>query len=76
MNENYATEACARWGATDACLEHEKKTKNYTKEKWTETNDGLMSIFAEFAVCGTRADSAEAPPLNGFRAVRCQSARI
>ena len=42
-------EARSRWGNTDAYREHEKKTKNYTKEKWAEINDGLMAIFAEFA---------------------------
>ena len=33
----------------DAYHEHEQKTKNYTKEKWAEANDGIMAIFAEFA---------------------------
>ena len=51
MNKNYETEARERWGTTTAYREHEKKTKNYTKEKWAEANDGLMAIFAEFAVC-------------------------
>ena len=37
-----------RWGETSAYREHEQKTKNYTKEKWAEANDGLMAIFAEF----------------------------
>ena len=49
MDKNYSTEARERWGNTDAYREHEKKTKNYTKEKWAEINDGLMAIFAEFA---------------------------
>ena len=64
--KNYETEARSRWGATDAYREHEQKTKNYTKEKWTEANDGLMAIFAEFAAVkasGARADSAEAQAL-------------
>ena len=59
-------EARERWGATDAYREHERKTKNYTKEKWAEANDGLMAIFAEFAACkdsGVSADSAEAQAL-------------
>ena len=62
----YEAEACERWGNTDAYREHEKKTKNYTKEKWAEANDGMMAIFAEFAVCkqsGASADSAEAQTL-------------
>ena len=62
----YEKEASSRWGATDAYREHEKKTKNYTKEKWAEANDGLMAIFAELATCnnsGASADSAEAQAL-------------
>ena len=64
--KNYETEARERWGDTDAYSEHEQKTKNYTKEKWVEANDGLMAIFAEFAACkdsGMSADSAEAQAL-------------
>ena len=59
-------EARARWGNTDAYREHEQKTKNYTKEKWAEANDGLMASFAEFAACkenGANADSAEVQEL-------------
>ena len=66
MNNTYKTEARSRWGATDAYREHEKKTKNYTKEKWVEANDGMMAIFAEFALCkgsGASADSLEAQAL-------------
>ncbi len=65
MNQ-YETEARSRWENTDAYHEHEQKTKNYTKEKWAEANDGLMAIFAEFAVCkesGASADSAEVQAL-------------
>ena len=64
--KNYETESRSRWGNTDAYHEHEQKTKNYTKEKWAEANDGLMAIFAEFAACkenGASADSAEAQAL-------------
>ena len=63
---DYKTEVCERWGDTSAYREHEQKTKNYTKEKWVEANDGLMAIFAEFAVCkqsGAEADSNEAQAL-------------
>ena len=61
--QNNQTEARERWGNTAAYREHEQKTKNYTKEKWAEANDGLMTIFAEFAACkdsGASATSAEA----------------
>ena len=65
MNK-YSTEARERWGDTSAYHEHEQKTKNYTKEKWAEANDGMMAIFAEFAACkasGASADSSEAQAL-------------
>ena len=64
--KSYETEARERYGNTDAYREHEQKTKNYTKEKWAEVNDGLMAIFAEFAACkdsGVSAASAEAQSL-------------
>ena len=64
--KNYENEARSRWSTTDAYREHEQKTKNYTKEKWAEANDGLMAIFAEFAALknsGASADSAEAQAL-------------
>ena len=64
--KSYETEARERYGHTVAYREHEQKTKNYTKEKWVEANDGLMAIFAEFAACkdsGASADSTEAQAL-------------
>ena len=64
--KDYFNETRERWGDTSAYREHEEKTKHYTKEKWAEANDGMMAIFAEFAVCkqnGVSADSAEAQVL-------------
>ncbi len=66
MNEKNISEARERWGDTSAYHEHEQKTKNYTKEKWAEANDGLMAIFAELAACkdsGASADSTEVQTL-------------
>ena len=66
MTNNYEVEARERWGDTSAYREHKQKTKNYTKEKWAEANEGLMAIFAEFAMCkdsGASADSDEAQAL-------------
>ncbi len=63
IEKDYSKESLKRWGNTEAYREHEQKTKNYTKEKWVEANDGMMAIFAEFAACkqnGTEADSNEA----------------
>ncbi len=64
--KNYAAEVRSRWGNTDVYSEHEQKTKNFTKEKWADANEGLMAIFAEFAACknsGISADPAEAQAL-------------
>ena len=64
--KSYETEAHSRWGDTQAFREHEQKTKNYTKEKWAEANEGLMAIFAELAACknsGAGADSDDAQAL-------------
>ena len=64
--KKYESEALSRWGDTDAYREHEQKTKNYTKEKWAEANEGLLAIFAEFAACkdsDASTDSAEAQAL-------------
>ena len=66
IKKDYSKESLERWGNTEIYREHEQKTKNYTKEKWGEANDGLMAIFAEFAACknsGESADSAEAQAL-------------
>ena len=59
--KNYETEVRERWGNTDAYCEHEKKTKNYTKEKWAEISDGLMAIFAKFAEHKNNGFSANSP---------------
>ena len=64
--KNYEKEARERYGDTDAYHEHEQKTKNHTKEKLAEANDGLMAIFAEFAACkdsGANENTAEAQSL-------------
>ncbi len=66
MTNNYEVEARERYGDTASYREHEQKTKNYTKEKWAEANDGLMAIFSEFATCkanGVSAASVEAQAL-------------
>ena len=66
MSNNYENEARERFGNTNEYREYEKKTKNYSKQKWTEANDGLMAIFSDFAVLknkGASTDSAEAQAL-------------
>ena len=64
--KKYETEARSRWGNTDAYREHEQKTKNYTKEKWAEANDGMMAIFAEFAVCKNNGHGVDSPEVQSL----------
>ena len=64
--KNYETEVREHWGNTDAYREHEKKTKNYTKEKWAEVNEGLMAIFAEFAECKNKEFATNSPEVQSL----------
>ena len=64
--KNYFNETRERRGDTSAYHEHQEKTKNYTKKKWSEASDGLMVVFAELAACkenGASVDSSEAQAL-------------
>ena len=62
----YEFEFHSRWGATAAYREHEQKTKNYTKEKWAEANDGMMAIFAEFATLKNNGFAANSPEVQSL----------
>ena len=64
--KNYEIEARERWDNTDAYREHEKKTKNYSKEKWAEVNDGLMAIFADFAECKNNGFATNSPEVQSL----------
>ena len=64
--KNYETEAHERWGNTDAYHEHGQKTKNYTKEKRAEVNEGLTTIFAEFAECKNTGLAPNAPEVQSL----------
>ena len=64
--KDYKTEARERWGDASAYREHEKKTKNYTKEKWAEINEGLMSIFAEFTEFKNNGCGANVPEVQSL----------
>ena len=65
-DNNFSMEAHDQWGNTDAYREHEKKTKNYTKEKWAEMNEGLMAIFTEFAECENKGICANSPEVQSL----------
>ena len=66
MKNKYSSEIRERWGETSAYREHEQKTKNYTKEKWAEANDGLMVIFAEFAERKSNGFTANSPEVQSL----------
>ena len=46
MENAYTTEARERWGSTDAYREHERNTKNYSKEKWAEATDDIVKALS------------------------------
>ena len=64
--KTYKDDARERWGNTDVYREHEKKTKNYAKEKWAEVNDGLIAIFAEFAECKNKGFATNSPEVQSL----------
>ena len=57
--KQYEVEVKQRWGETDAYKEHKQRTANYSKDKWQEVNDGLMSVFAKFAECKKNGNTAD-----------------
>ena len=64
--ERYKSEAKERWGSTAAYKEHSEKTKDYSKDKWNQLQEGMNDILREFAVCmkqGARPGSEEAQGL-------------
>lgn len=64
--EKHKAEAKERWGKTDAWKEHAQKTKDYSKDRWQNAEEGLNAIFGEFALCmkeGYNAESEKAQTL-------------
>ena len=65
-NSVYNAEAEEKWGKTDAYKEYEKKTADYSGQKWDDVANGMDHIMAEFAICMRKdesPDSAEAQNL-------------
>ncbi len=59
----YADEAEARWGETDAYRESHRRTTAYTKEDWLRQKSEAADLLNEFAACldaGLPADDARA----------------
>ncbi len=64
--DKYKAEVQEKWGKTDAYKEYSEKTKNYSKDKWNNLDNGINDILAEFSVCmknGERPGSNEAQNL-------------
>ena len=49
MKKQYASEAKARWGHTDAYKESEKRTAQYDKGDWQQIEGGMRALFDAFA---------------------------
>lgn len=49
--EAYKAEAKETWGLTGAYKEHEKRTGNYSSQKWNDLAEGMDCIMAEFECC-------------------------
>jgi DNA-binding transcriptional MerR regulator len=49
MRDQYAEEAKARWGHTDAYRESQRRTKHYTKEDWAAVKAEMDALFSGFA---------------------------
>lgn len=57
--DEYAAQAKASWGKTDAYKEFEKKSEGRSKEEQQKLNVELMSIFAEFGKIKDKAPDCE-----------------
>lgn len=51
VENKYEAEAKQRFAQTEAYKEYTEKTENYSKDKWQDINDGLMTVFTNFAQC-------------------------
>lgn len=64
--EEYAKEAREKWGDTAAYQESEKKTADYSADRWKQVNAAMDERIAEFAQCKRKSfapDSREAQAL-------------
>lgn len=57
--DEYAAQAKAKWGRTDAYWEFEQKTKGLTHEQMKSTGDALMDIFVEIGAIRHLSPSSE-----------------
>lgn len=59
MQKQYEEEVKSRWGSSDAYKECEKKTKGYSKEKWSEVMEKGDEIFKELSAHREEEPSSE-----------------
>ena len=64
--EKYKAEAREKWGKTDAYKEHAEKTKNYSRGTWNQLAGEMDGIFAEFAACKAKGETAESDEAQGL----------
>jgi len=57
--DDYATQAKAAWGKTEAYKEFEQKTKHQTKEEQNFVGEKMMELFVEFGQMKNLAPEAE-----------------
>lgn len=57
----YQDEVKEKWGQTEAYREHDRKTKDYSKDKWNELTAGMEEIFLEFALCMKQGEEPADP---------------
>ena len=58
--DEYAAEAKASWGQTDAYKEFKEKSKNYSKDDWGNINTIFMQNFTEFGKLLEESPESEA----------------
>ena len=56
--DEYAAEAKAKWGKTDAYAEYEKKSEGRSKDEEQDLGKGLMAILAAFGSLKQKGASA------------------
>ena len=59
QREQYSKEAKEKWGSTEAYKESAEKTKDYSKEKWSDVSEGMNALTAKFAECKARGNAPE-----------------
>ena len=59
--EKYKAEAREKWGQTDAYKQHTEKTRNYSRQTWSDLAAGMDQIMARFAACMESGENPDSP---------------